>query len=91
MARVPLPLTLETGPIKESAVKLIDPAMLSINPGIKKMLCAPCSNCKGQLRDLFNYYDMGGRCGIGYTGLVEFIVNAMPDMKVPFINLEEMV
>jgi len=32
-----------------------------------------------------------GRCGIGYTGLVEFIVNAMTDMKEPYINLEEMV
>jgi len=62
-----------------------------ISPDIKKMLCAPCSNCKGQLRDLFNYYDAGGRCGIGYTGLVEFIVNAMTDMKEPYINLEEMV
>ena len=62
-----------------------------ISPDIKKMLCAPCSNCKGQLRDLFNYYDAGGRCGIGYTGLVEFIVNAMEDMKQPYIDLEEMV
>ncbi|UCG82388.1 MAG: (Fe-S)-binding protein [Dehalococcoidia bacterium] len=62
-----------------------------ISPDIKKMLCAPCSNCKGQLRDLFNFYDAGGRCGIGYTGLVEFIVNAMEDMKQPYIDLEEMV
>jgi len=61
-----------------------------IDPGIKKMLCAPCSNCKGQLRDLFNHYDAGGKCGIGYTGLVEFIVNAMVDMKQPYIDLEEM-
>ena len=62
-----------------------------ISPDVKKMLCAPCSNCKGQIRDLFQYYDAGGRCGIGYTGLVEFIVNAMEDMKQPYIDLEEMV
>jgi Fe-S oxidoreductase len=57
-----------------------------ISPDVKKMLCAPCSNCKGQLRDLFQYYDVGGRCGIGYTGLVEFIVNAMEDSVEALID-----
>jgi len=71
--------------------QVVDAFQDEISPDVKKMLCAPCSNCKGQLRDLFNYYDTGGRCGIGYTGLVEFIVNAMTDMKEPYIDLEEMV
>jgi hypothetical protein len=42
------------------------------------------------MRDLFRYYELGSKCGIGYTGLVEFIVNAMVDMKEPYLNLEEM-
>jgi Fe-S oxidoreductase len=71
--------------------QVVEAFQYEISPDIKKMLCAPCSNCKGQLRDLFNFYDTGGRCGIGYTGLVEFIVNAMEDMKQPYIDLEEMV
>ena len=27
-----------------------------IGPETKKYLCAPCSNCKGQMRDLIKYY-----------------------------------
>jgi len=61
-----------------------------ISPDIKKMVCAPCSNCKGQMRDLFAYYNAGQNFGIGYTGLVEFIVNAMVDLKEPFLDLEEL-
>ncbi len=61
-----------------------------ISPDIKKLVSAPCSNCKGQFRDLFRYYDLGAKCGIGYTGLIEFIVNAMVDMKEPFLNLDEL-
>lgn len=61
-----------------------------ISPDIRKIVCAPCSNCKGQFRDLFRYYDLGAKCGIGYTGLVEFIVNAMVDMKKPFLDLDEL-
>ncbi len=61
-----------------------------ISPDIKKLVSAPCSNCKGQFRDLFRYYDLGAKCGIGYTGLIEFIVNAMVDMKEPFLDLDEL-
>ena len=59
-----------------------------ISPEIKKYVCAPCSNCKGQLRDLFNYYNVWEKCGIFYGGLVELIVNAMVDIKEPFIKWE---
>jgi Fe-S oxidoreductase len=61
-----------------------------ISPDIKKLVCAPCSNCKGAMRDLLSYYKAGERFGIGYTGLVEFIVNAMVDLKEPFLDLEEL-
>jgi Fe-S oxidoreductase len=59
-----------------------------IAPDINKYVCAPCSNCKGQIRELFNYYDVNGKCGIYYGGLVELIVNAMVDVEKPFIDWE---
>ncbi|MCX7966603.1 MAG: (Fe-S)-binding protein, partial [Syntrophorhabdaceae bacterium] len=42
-----------------------------ISPDIKKYVCAPCSNCKGQMRDLFAFYNVFERCNILYGGLVE--------------------
>ncbi|HID76315.1 MAG TPA: (Fe-S)-binding protein [Planctomycetaceae bacterium] len=57
-------------------------------PEVKKYVCAPCSNCKGQLRDLFQYYGALEKSGITYGGLVELIVNAMVDVKEPFIKWE---
>lgn len=59
-----------------------------ISPDIKKYVCAPCSNCKGQIRDLLNYYNVYERCNIFYGGLVELIVNAMTDIKKPFLDWE---
>ena len=49
-----------------------------IDPQITKFVCAPCSNCKGQFRDLIEYYNLEELCNIHYTGLVELVVNAMP-------------
>jgi Fe-S oxidoreductase len=57
-------------------------------PEVHKYLCAPCSNCKGQLRDLLRRYQAWERYGILYGGLVELIVNAMTDIKKPFIDWE---
>ncbi|MFC1662122.1 (Fe-S)-binding protein [Gemmatimonadota bacterium] len=57
-------------------------------PEVKKYLCAPCSNCKGQIRDLLQYYGALEKSGITYGGLVELIVNAMVDVKEPFIKWE---
>ncbi|OGC90424.1 MAG: 4Fe-4S ferredoxin [candidate division Zixibacteria bacterium RBG_16_53_22] len=54
----------------------------------KKFLCAPCSNCKGQIRDLFSAYGVFERCNILYGGLAELIVNAMTDIKNPFQQWE---
>ena len=58
------------------------------DPGTKKYVCAPCSNCKGQFRDLFRYYGVWEKSGILYGGLAELIVNAMSDLKEPFIKWE---
>jgi Fe-S oxidoreductase len=53
-----------------------------------KYVCSPCSNCKGQIRDVFSYYDVWGKCSILYGGLAELVVNAMTDIKEPFIRWE---
>jgi Fe-S oxidoreductase len=58
------------------------------DPDTKKYVCAPCSNCKGQIRDLFSFFDVWEKSGILYGGLVELIVNAMVDLKEPFITWE---
>jgi Fe-S oxidoreductase len=57
-------------------------------PETKKYLCAPCSNCKGQFRDLFSYYGVWEKSGILYGGLAELIVNAMTDFPEPYIKWE---
>jgi Fe-S oxidoreductase len=59
-----------------------------LDPSIQKYVCAPCSNCKGQLRDLFNYYDLWEKHSILYDGLVELIVNCMEDVEPGFIEWE---
>jgi Fe-S oxidoreductase len=58
-------------------------------PETPKFLCAPCSNCKGQIRDLFQYYGAKEKSNIIYSGLVELIVNAMVDVKPGFINWDD--
>jgi Fe-S oxidoreductase len=58
-------------------------------PETKKYLCAPCSNCKGQIRDMIEHYELLEREGLTYGGLVELIVNAMVDVNPGFIKWEE--
>jgi len=59
-----------------------------MGPDHPKYVCAPCSNCKGQIRDIFAYYDAWEKAGIYYGGLVELIVNAMPQVQPGFIDWE---
>ncbi len=54
----------------------------------QKYVCAPCSNCKGQIRDIIAHYDLFEKHSILYGGLVELIVNAMTDAKPGFIEWE---
>ncbi len=68
--------------------QILDVFQDMLSPEIHKYVCAPCSNCKGQLRDLLRYYDVWEKYGILYGGLVELIVNAMTDIKGPFITWE---
>ncbi len=59
-----------------------------IGPETPKYLCAPCSNCKGMLRDMLAYYGLWDSNRILYGGLVELMVNAMVDVKPGFIDWE---
>jgi Fe-S oxidoreductase len=59
-----------------------------LDPRIKKYVCAPCSNCKGAIRDVLSSNDLWERCGIYYGGLVELVANALVDLKKPFIDWE---
>ena len=59
-----------------------------LDPSIPKYLCAPCSNCKGQFRDMLAYYGLWESHKILYGGLVELIVNAMTAVKPGFIEWE---
>ena len=68
--------------------QILDAFADSPSPDVKKYVCAPCSNCKGQFRDLFQYYGVWEKSGILYGGLAELIVNAMADLKQPFIKWE---
>lgn len=61
----------------------------NLGPGKRNFVCTPCSNCKGQIRDLISYYDLQEKYGIYYDGLVELIVNAMVDLKEPFLEWDD--
>jgi Fe-S oxidoreductase len=55
-------------------------------PDRPKYICAPCSNCKGQFRDLIAYHGLWENHRILYGGLAELIVNAMTDLRPGFIE-----
>lgn len=59
-----------------------------LGPETKKYICAPCSNCKGQIRDILEENDLYSKNSFAYGGLVELIVNAMTDVTPGFIKWE---
>ncbi len=59
-----------------------------LDPSVKKYVCAPCSNCKGTIRDILTSNDLWERHSIYYGGLVELVANAMVDMEKSFIDWE---
>jgi Fe-S oxidoreductase len=60
-----------------------------MDPGVRKYVCAPCSNCKGMIRDLLSQDSLGEQYNIRYGGLVDLVVNAMTDLPKPFIEWEQ--
>ena len=56
------------------------------NPEVKKYVCAPCLNCKLQFREIFTYFKAREKSGLYCGGMAELIVNAMAEIKKPFIT-----
>jgi len=59
-----------------------------LGPDTPKYVCAPCSNCKGQIRDMLAHYELWEKEHMLYGGLVELIVNAMKDVPEGFLEWE---
>lgn len=59
------------------------------DPSIVKYICAPCSNCKGTMRDILGYYKATDKYNVQYGGLIELVVNAMADLPRPFFEFLE--
>lgn len=51
-----------------------------------KYVCAPCSNCKGAIRDILEHYQATAKFNVHYGGLVELVVNALADLEKPFLE-----
>ncbi|MEL7565428.1 MAG: (Fe-S)-binding protein [Dehalobacterium sp.] len=56
------------------------------NPEIPKYICAPCSNCKGAIRDILEYYGATEKYNLQYDGLVELMVNALATLDKPYLE-----
>lgn len=59
------------------------------NPDIVKYVCAPCSNCKGTIRDMLEFYETTAKFNVHYGGLVELMVNALGTTKEPFLTFTD--
>ncbi len=68
--------------------QILDAFSDCMEPETNKYYCAPCSNCKGQARDLIKYYELWDKHRILYGGLVELVINAMVDVPEGFIDWE---
>lgn len=60
-----------------------------LGPETKKYICAPCSNCKGQIRELLEHNDLYEKNSFAYGGLVELIANCMENVNPGFIKWGE--
>ena len=54
-----------------------------------KYVCAPCSNCKGTIRDLLQAYKATARYNVQYGGIVELMVNGLASMDRPYFEFLE--
>ncbi|WP_417134457.1 (Fe-S)-binding protein [Rubneribacter badeniensis] len=51
-----------------------------------KYVCAPCSNCKGTIRDILKVYKATKTYNVQYGGLVELMVNGLASMERPYLE-----
>ena len=56
------------------------------NPDIPKFVCAPCSNCKGTIRDILGVYKATAKYNVQYGGLVDLMVNALVSTETPYLE-----
>lgn len=56
------------------------------DPSVPKYICAPCSNCKGAIREILHFYKATEKFNVQYGGLVELMVNALVSIKKPFLE-----
>lgn len=74
---------------RKKAEQVLEAFRDCLDPSIPKYYCAPCSNCKGAARDgLMEFYGFKERYNITYGGLVDLVVNALPDLPKPYIRWE---
>jgi Fe-S oxidoreductase len=66
--------------------QVLDAFADALDPAVPKYITAPCSNCKGTLRDAIRYYRLWDKYRIMYGGLVDLMVNAMADLPGGFIE-----
>lgn len=59
------------------------------DPEIVKYVCAPCSNCKGTIRDLLKVYKATSTYNVQYGGIVELMVNGLVSMDRPYFEFLE--
>jgi len=60
------------------------------DPDIVKYVCAPCSNCKGTIRDMLEFYQATAKFNVHYGGLVELMVNALTTLNKPYLLFDEL-
>ena len=51
-----------------------------------KYIAAPCSNCKGAIRDILKTYKLTDKYNVHYGGVVELVVNALVSIEKPFLD-----
>ncbi len=56
------------------------------NPDVVKFVCAPCSNCKGAIREILGMYKATAKYNVQYSGLVDLMVNGLASMEEPFLD-----
>ena len=56
------------------------------DPDIIKFVCAPCSNCKGAIREILSMYKATAKYNVQYSGLVDLMVNGLASMEEPFLE-----
>lgn len=61
-------------------------AFQDLQPEIRKLVCAPCSNCRATLRGLFEFYKAKDRFEIQDCGLAELIANSMVNVKTSLFS-----